>query len=231
MSSNSKEWYDNDYASRGAKSQRKWPNTDAVRFVAKYLSKTIRHEVKVLELGCGPGSNLWMIAEEGFSTFGIDFSAKSIEFATENLSKRQLKAQLDVGDFRSLKYGNNQFNAIVDVFSTWAMTSDDLLKVLSEVHRVLMPGGYFFSCTPSVYSEAFQNYAPAVKLDEWTLNGIYRETSPYYGNFYPFRFMSLEWLKENSNKEGFEIVEVEFIQRRPLEGEAFEFINYVLKKK
>ena len=31
---------------------------------------------KILETGCGMGNNLWMISEEGFSTFELIFQMK-----------------------------------------------------------------------------------------------------------------------------------------------------------
>ena len=37
---------------------------------------------------------------------------------------------------------------------------------------MLKPGGRFFSYIPGAKSDALINYAPAKKIDDWTLDGL-----------------------------------------------------------
>ena len=51
-----------------------YPSLALVRFIAKnFYSISNRTEIKILELGCGTGSNIWYLRREGFTTYAIDY--------------------------------------------------------------------------------------------------------------------------------------------------------------
>ena len=52
------------------------------------LSQEKRAKLRILEVGCGSGGNLWMLAHEGFDTYGVDFSPTSIKLAKSSLKKK-----------------------------------------------------------------------------------------------------------------------------------------------
>ena len=64
-----REWNDREYSAHGFASQRLYPNEELCRFLGRhFFSRTTREErraIKVLELGCGSCSNLWMVARGG----------------------------------------------------------------------------------------------------------------------------------------------------------------------
>ena len=76
-----------------------------------------RKNIKILEVGCGSGGNLWAIAREGFSGFGVDISPKAIELCRETLASYGCSAELFVTDMINLPLENEELNAVVDVFS------------------------------------------------------------------------------------------------------------------
>lgn len=45
-----------------------------------------RATIKVLEVGCGPGANIWYLAREGFSVYAVEGSASAIEKAHNRLA-------------------------------------------------------------------------------------------------------------------------------------------------
>ena len=87
-------------------------------------------------------------------------------------------------------YPENHFDVVVDVFSSYCLDEANFAIFLDEVGRLLRSGGRFFSYTPSKASDAFRNPEPSRRIDASTLDGIRRETSPYFGNDYSFRFIS-----------------------------------------
>ena len=235
-----KEWYETSYSSEQFSAQRLYPNEELCRFMGRtwfHLPYKARKNVKILELGCGSGSNLWMLKREGFDVFGVDISTEAIKLANRMLkfwnvsfSEREAVEHLSVQDMADLSFPDSTFDAVLDVFSCFCLTEPGWECCLSEVARALKKGGKFFAYTPSKRSDAFINHVPANMLDSSTLEGIMRITSPYYGNFYPFRFISEEDLRKSIGSK-FDITYLERVGRTYQGGkEYFEFLVFELTK-
>ena len=85
--------YDLGYKRYGENYQRKYPNEELCRFIGRKfnnLNKSQKRKIKILEVGCGPGGNLWMLSHEGFDAYGLDISAISIKLK-KNLLRKNLK--------------------------------------------------------------------------------------------------------------------------------------------
>lgn len=224
-------WYESSYSDGGGvKAQRLYPNEELCRFLGRnYFSKVPREkrsDIRILEIGCGSCSNLWMIASEGFETHGVDFSETSLELGDLMLRHWGVSAKLCKSDMCDLQYPDECFDCVIDVFSSYCLCEVDFHACLNEVQRVLRPGGVFFSYTPSTASHAFLNYAPSTKIDDWTLDGIRRSTSPYFGNHYPFRFITPEHYAGLLEERGFKIESLETVGRTyNYRSEYFEFVT------
>lgn len=190
-----------------------------------------RKETRILEVGCGSGANLWMVAWEGFDAYGADISPESLELAKTLLTSYGVTATLRVGDMASLPFEDAYFHCVFDVFSSYCLTLVGFQNYLKDVSRVLTNGGLYFSYTPSKRSDAFVNHSPAIMLDESTLDGIRRETSPYYGNFYPFRFTAAHEYEQALLCAGLEPTYGETVGRTYRNGEEyFEMLAVEAKK-
>jgi len=211
-----KDWYEESYKSIGFKAQRRYPNEELLRFLGvNFFDRNIqeRADVKVLEVGCGSCSNLWMIARENFDTYGLDLSDESLILGQEMLENWQVEANLKQGSFLELPYENDSFDVVVDVFSMNCVDHNDFLTAIKEVYRVLKKGGMFFSYTPSQNSNAFKNHKPAKKIDDFTLSGIYRKSSPFAGNHYPFHFWETVSYRDALIDAGFSVKYLETVRR------------------
>jgi cyclopropane fatty-acyl-phospholipid synthase-like methyltransferase len=188
-----KTWYEDSYNHAGFSAQRRYPNDELLRFFGRHyfmLSRERRAELRVLEVGCGSGANLWMIAREGFDAHGIDLSPEGIALCAKMLQAWGTKAEIKAADMTAIPYSAPYFDVIVDVFSSYCVDETGFARFLDEAVRLLRPGGRFFSYTPSKASDAFKDPGPSKKLDASTLDGIRREDAPFTGNLYPFRFMT-----------------------------------------
>jgi ubiquinone/menaquinone biosynthesis C-methylase UbiE len=211
-----KDWYDDNYRAQGLRAQRRYPNEELVRFISRrYLSLAPdrRAQTDVLEVGSGLCGNLWMVAREGLRAHGLDISAEAIKLGGETLKAWGVSAMLTQGSMLEMPYADAAFDAVYDVLASFSLTSAEFPVYLREVRRVLKPAGRFFLFTLSSESDAFKTFAPAVKLDDWTLNGIHRKDSPYYGCFYPHRFDDPRRLAETLKAHGFEIASLETVDR------------------
>lgn len=233
-------WYEISYRAEKFAAQRLYPNEELCRFMGRtwfHLPYEDRKAVKILELGCGSGSNLWMLKKEGFDVFGIDLSSEAVQLSKEMLrhwglsfSEEETAEHLSVQDMTKLFFPDGTFDTVLDIFSCFCLTKLGWDRCLSETTRVLKRGGKFFSYTPSKRSDAFIKHEPTGMLDDSTLEGIKRENSPFYGNSYPFRFMSEEDLKKSVGHM-FEITYLEKVGRTYRNGaEYFEFLVFELTK-
>jgi len=119
----------------------KYPPEHVIRFIARdFYGVSDRRAIRLLEIGCGPGANVWFMAREGFSVSGIDGSSTAIRCAKERLANEGLMADLRVGDFTELPWPDGIFDGIVDNVSLGHNPISGIERALSEVHRVLRPG-------------------------------------------------------------------------------------------
>jgi SAM-dependent methyltransferase len=227
-------WYDKSYGHSGFSAQRRYPNEELLRFFGRHyfsMRAEQRRATRVLEMGCGSGSNLWMIAREGFDAHGIDLSSEAIGLCVQMLENWGATATLSAASMTACPYPDGFFNTVVDVFSSYCLDESGFATFLDEVARLLQPGGRFFSYSPSKGSDAFRDPGSSRRIDSSTLDGIHRETSPFYGNYYPFRFITGEEFRSALNERGMRTVYDETVGRTYNGGkEYFEFVVIVVEK-
>jgi 2-polyprenyl-3-methyl-5-hydroxy-6-metoxy-1,4-benzoquinol methylase len=116
-----------------------------VRFVNSTLPGKDRQNVKVLDLGFGTGRHLVYLAEEGFDTYGIEYSRRGLEIAKEWLREKGLRAKIKSGSAVEDFFDQERFDAVVDIASIQHNEFKDMKYIISKVHDALKPGGYLFS--------------------------------------------------------------------------------------
>lgn len=99
------------------------------------------HSAAVLDLGCAGGFMAEALAGRGANVTGIDPAERAIAAARAHAEQTGLDIAYDVGVGEALPYSDAAFDHVVcvDVLEHVA----DLDRVLSEVVRVLRPGGIF----------------------------------------------------------------------------------------
>lgn len=126
----------------------KYPPVEVVRFVARnFYNAPDRRGVRLFEAGCGPGANLWFMAREGFSVYGMDGSEAAIGLARERLNKEcpSWRGELKVGDIGRLPYPDSYFDAVIDVEAIYANSYENSRRIYSELARVTKDGGKLLS--------------------------------------------------------------------------------------
>jgi len=141
----------------------KYPPEHVIRFVAgNFYSAKDRSRINLLEVGCGPGANIWFMAREGFRISGIDGSSTAIQKAHERLTSEGMAADLRVGDFVQLPWPDESFDGAVENVSLYANPWTSIRLALDEVRRVLKPGAPFLS---SFFSDQTWGYGLGEKVE------------------------------------------------------------------
>ncbi|MEM6304244.1 MAG: bifunctional 2-polyprenyl-6-hydroxyphenol methylase/3-demethylubiquinol 3-O-methyltransferase UbiG [Pseudomonadota bacterium] len=96
---------------------------------------------RVLDLGCAGGFMAEALAERGAIITGIDPAEQAIIAARQHAEAEGRAITYDVGVGEALPYADAAFDAVVCVDVLEHVS--DLTKVISEVARVLTPGGMF----------------------------------------------------------------------------------------
>lgn len=99
--------------------------------------------LRVLDLGCGVGPNALYIAEHGAQVVGIDISPTAIAIAQQRAREAGMHIDYRVGDFGSrLPFPNESFDLVLDIMASNSLTERERDMYLTEMHRILTPGGY-----------------------------------------------------------------------------------------
>jgi len=94
---------------------------------------------RVLEIGVGLGADHQRFAESGAVLSGIDLTERAVVHTKRRLHLFGLSSELAVGDAENLSFPDATF----DIVYSWGVLhhSPDTPRAVSEVHRVLKPGG------------------------------------------------------------------------------------------
>lgn len=99
--------------------------------------------LEVLDIACGFGGTLRMLARRGCQAKGIDISETCVDHARKGNATAGLADRIDVaiGDFHRIDSAPDTWDAVV--CQEAIIHSPDRPGVFAEVHRVLRPGGTF----------------------------------------------------------------------------------------
>jgi SAM-dependent methyltransferase len=102
---------------------------------------------RVLDVGCGTGEHVLMVAARGLEATGIDLAPTAIGRARDKAARRSLDARFEVWDALDLPALAEQFDTVLDcgLFHTFA--DDDRARFVAGLGAVVVPGGrYFMLC-------------------------------------------------------------------------------------
>ncbi|MFC2144535.1 class I SAM-dependent methyltransferase [Acidobacteriota bacterium] len=106
-------------------------NASLRRYVAKVAGP--QEGMKVLEVGCGTGTNLELFAEAGCEVSGLDLSPSMMELAKKKLGDR---ADLRLGDAAAMPFDDGSFDLVLSFLTLHEMPPAVRAPVMKEIVRV-----------------------------------------------------------------------------------------------
>jgi 2-polyprenyl-3-methyl-5-hydroxy-6-metoxy-1,4-benzoquinol methylase/predicted RNA-binding Zn-ribbon protein involved in translation (DUF1610 family) len=122
----------------------------------------------LLDIGCAYGPFLAAAKEEGFSPFGIDPSEDAINYVTQTLNIPAVQGHFP---HCSLLIAHCSFSSI----TLWYVIEHfrDCVPVLTEIRKLLKPGGVLAFATPSFSGisgrSSFRRFLERSPADHWTI--------------------------------------------------------------
>jgi tellurite methyltransferase len=105
--------------------------------------------VKVLDVGCGSGRNLFYFLRNGYEVFGIDpdpQAVKTVQKLSAELAPDNPPENFEVCNAENLNYDDAVFDLIIcNAVLHFAKDEQHFNAMLQSMFRVLKRGGYFFA--------------------------------------------------------------------------------------
>lgn len=203
----------------------RYPHDVFVSFMAQNFYNTPdRKSVKVLEIGCGSGNNLWYLCREGFSAYGLDGSRTAIGQSKRYLSENNVDADLKVGEAGNLDYEDSFFDLVLDFGCIGCNEEEGAKEILAEVKRVLKPKGLYFNecvaegCDMGEYQNMEGN--TFFDLSNGPFSGIgviravsYDDIDKLYGQFLKIR--SVDYMNRSINNGQYNMKKYIIVAEKP----------------
>lgn len=94
---------------------------------------------RLLEVGCGMGTDLLQFARARARVTGVDLTPRSVETSRHHLELYGQSGDFALSDAENLPFGDDSFDVI---YSNGVLHhTPDTARAIREVHRVLRPGG------------------------------------------------------------------------------------------
>ena len=112
-------------------------------YVCRQLA-ALGHKGKLLDFGCGWGTQLMAAARNGWQPVGLEVDARKVEFCREH------GLEAVVGDLRDRPFAETSFDAAIAEQVFEHLYSP--VEYMNELNRVLKPGGVLYVAVPNLGS-------------------------------------------------------------------------------
>lgn len=113
----------------------------SVKWLVKALG--LKTDASLLDLGCGPGLYASRFAQAGFNVTGVDYSHRSIEYASNHARENNLQITYRCQNYLELD-DDSLYDAAFLIYGDFCpLNPQQRAVLLKNVHRALKPNGCF----------------------------------------------------------------------------------------
>ena len=185
------------------------------RWLIGITKKYIKEGGRVLEGGCGLGDKVRALSLAGFDAIGIDYAENTVRWANENWKTvKILKGDVRDLEIEPLSLDGYWSLGVIEHFY------DGYEGILSEMERVMKPGGYVFCTIPAM------TYLRKLKAKKGFYPSWNENTNK--NNFYQFA-LDPEIVISDFNKFGFGLVKIQGVDTINGLQEEASYIKHIVK--
>jgi len=123
-------------------SWREWAERPPLSVTANWIANLFQQGARrVFDMGCGLGRHAVILGRMGFSVVASDISPRALKTTRSKLAASGLTAEVIECRMTEIPYANAHFDAVLSLGVLEHGTRAEIEAALSEVHRVLRPGG------------------------------------------------------------------------------------------
>ena len=130
------------------------PNIDAASRKPETMDRSVKWLIErlalstgasILDLGCGPGLYASRLAQAGVHVTAVDYSHRSIKYATQYARENDLNIIYRYQDYLDLE-DENQYDTVLLIYGDFCpLNPKQRFTLLKIIHRALKPNGKFVS--------------------------------------------------------------------------------------
>ncbi|RZJ87808.1 MAG: class I SAM-dependent methyltransferase [Chryseobacterium sp.] len=103
---------------------------------------------KILDAGCGTGRNLVYFLNNGKEVYGVDINAeaiKQVKILARELADAKVAERFHLSSVENMPFEDEYFDLVLSsAVLHFAQSLEHFEEMLTDIWRVLKPGGYFF---------------------------------------------------------------------------------------
>ena len=150
------------------------PNVESFIFRLKPLLLDLfinsKKKLKVLDYGCGEGSNIHYLSKKhGYDGYGVDISESSIKNCQKKINKKKFKL-IDFDVNQNDNFFNEKFDLIISIQVLYYLNDIDLKNRLISLNKMLKPGGYVFFTMMGTKNQYYKYFCDKRKSND----GLYK---------------------------------------------------------
>ncbi len=141
-----RELWEREYVSHSISSSTNPRPSHGTQFLRRNMARIVSTDGprRLLDMGCGGGRNVEVLAETGFEYFGMDFAYRPLTSARARAGGDRLRL-VQASMAAPLPFGSGMFSLVTAFTSVENVVEDELIRALAqEVRRVLCPRGLFY---------------------------------------------------------------------------------------
>lgn len=168
-----------------------------------HLIKKFYHEIpkgKILDIGCGKGSNSIFLAKNGFEILAIDINQEHIDYLNNLSEKEKLNLVAKKENVKDFKF-NQKYSSILAINSLQFLKKSERDDVIKKIKEFIIDKGLVFISAFTTEDNSFKKFSERFQPVEE--NTFYSKKNENYRNF-----LNMDELKSYFTK-GFEILHCE----------------------